>query len=83
MALIEEIFGHEKNKENLLARIQDLPSSLVFYGPPGTRKKKLVRGLLQRLNCSRDAKACGHCSACTRSLEKKNEMILEVSLEEK
>lgn len=80
---MDEVFGHDKQREHFLQSLKELPSSLIFYGPSGVGKKKLIQGLLQILNCSRDALACGHCSNCTRSLEKKNEMILQVNLEEK
>ena len=83
--LIEKIVGHKEQVQSLLQSLKlgQLPSALIFHGPGGVGKKTLVRALLQVANCQQSPLACGRCSPCVRSLQHKNEMIHEITLQSK
>ncbi len=83
--LIDQIVGHEEQKQSLLHNIRNgqLASAFIFHGPGGVGKKKLVRAFLQVANCQETELACGRCSPCVRSLEEKNEFIHEINLQSK
>ena len=83
--LMEQLVGHEEQRQNLLQNLKDeqLASAFIFHGPRGVGKKKLVRALLQVANCQKAEWACGCCSLCVRSLEEKNEFIHELNLQSK
>ena len=83
--LIEKIVGHKEQIQSLLQSLEhgQLPCALIFHGPDGVGKKTLVRALLQVANCQQTSLACGRCSPCVRSLQHKNEMIHEITLQSK
>jgi hypothetical protein len=76
---MQQIVGHSRIRSWLLQQYKkdELPSSLIFQGPPGVGKKSLAIAFLQWINCQHKTKAgaCGECSDCRRVFEDQNELI--------
>lgn len=65
MSLDPTLAGHRAIRERLLARLEAgrLPGALLFAGPDGIGKRRVVFELAQRELCFRRS-ACGDCEAC-------------------
>ncbi|MFW6191909.1 MAG: ATP-binding protein [Gemmatimonadota bacterium] len=62
---LHPLYGHAHLRERLAgaAKREQLPSSLLFHGPPGVGKQRLALWLGQLLQCER-VEACGSCRGC-------------------
>lgn len=83
--LIHSWVGEPSLKQSLLSSLErgQWPASFIFQGVQGVGKHTLARALLQVANCQQESLACGQCSHCLRSLEEKNEMVMELKPEGK
>jgi DNA polymerase-3 subunit delta' len=63
---IIDIYGHELLRERLAESVSagTLPASLLLQGPRGVGKQRLGLWLAERLLCTEEDPACGHCRAC-------------------
>ena len=76
-----EIKGHEKIQQQLIRTIekQSFPHALLFSGPSGVGKRKMVWAMAQNLLCEKALPACGECLSCEKVAKEKSESVLFIS----
>ena len=79
--LINNIIGHDKNKDRLLGLISQKrwPHAFLFVGPHSIGKYKMALACSQMLVCQDSETSCGVCGPCLRIAKEQSENLLKVS----
>ena len=79
--LINEVVGHEKNKQQLLSLISQnrWPHAFLFVGPHSIGKYKTALAFAQALICQESEVSCGTCGPCLRVAKEQSENLYKLS----
>ena len=80
-SLINDVVGHEKNKQQLLSLFSQnrWPHAFLFVGPHSIGKYKMALAFAQALICQESETSCGTCGPCLRVAKEQSENLFKLS----